>query len=142
MHKYNSTKFNNSEIGAVNAIQKKFVQKQPSRGVLSKRCSENLQQIYRRTPVLKCDLNKVALQLYWNHTSSWVFSCKFAVYFQNTFHEEHLWMAASSFHNKCFHMWLPIKWYHISNFIFDKNFVIFFQWLDLWFSVNFSDFVL
>ena len=27
----------------------------------------------------------VALQLYWNHTSSWVFSCKFAAYFQNTF---------------------------------------------------------
>ena len=25
------------------------------------------------------------LQIYWNHTSAWVFSCKFAVYFQNTF---------------------------------------------------------
>ena len=24
-------------------------------------------------------------QLYWNHTSAWVFSCKFAIYFQNTF---------------------------------------------------------
>ena len=24
-------------------------------------------------------------QLYWNYTSAWVFSCKFAVYFQNTF---------------------------------------------------------
>ena len=33
----------------------------------------------------KCDFNKVALQLYWNHTSAWVFSCKFAAYFQNTF---------------------------------------------------------
>ena len=28
---------------------------------------------------------KVALQPYWNHTSAWVFSCKFASYFQNTF---------------------------------------------------------
>ena len=36
-------------------------QKQPSRGVLRKRCSENMQQIYRRTPMPKCDFNKVAL---------------------------------------------------------------------------------
>ena len=34
-------------------------------------------------------------QLYWNHTSAWVFSCKFAAYFQNTFFKEHLWVAAS-----------------------------------------------
>ena len=33
-------------------------QKQPSRGVLIKRCSENIQQIYRKTPVSKCDSNK------------------------------------------------------------------------------------
>ena len=32
---------------------------------------------------------------YWNHTSTWVFLCKFAAYFQNTFFEEHLSMAAS-----------------------------------------------
>ena len=31
------------------------IQKQPSRGVLAKRCSENMQQIYRRTPMLNCD---------------------------------------------------------------------------------------
>ena len=37
-------------------------QKQPSRGVLRKRCSENMQQIYRRTPMSKGDFNKVALQ--------------------------------------------------------------------------------
>ena len=30
------------------------LQKQPSRGVQSKRCSENIQQIYRRTPMAKC----------------------------------------------------------------------------------------
>ena len=36
-------------------------QKQPSGGVLKKRCSENMQQIYRRTPMPKCDFNKVAL---------------------------------------------------------------------------------
>ena len=37
------------------------IQKQSSRGVLKKRCSENIQQIYRRTPMSKCDFNKVAL---------------------------------------------------------------------------------
>ena len=31
-------------------------QKQPSRDVLRKKCCENMQQIYRRTPVPKCDL--------------------------------------------------------------------------------------
>ena len=62
------------------------LQEQPSRGVLIERCSENMQQTYRRTPMPKCDFNKVANQLYWNHTSVWVFSCKFAAYFQNTFH--------------------------------------------------------
>ena len=42
-------------------------QKQPSRDDLKKRCSENMQQ------------------LYWNRLSAWVFSCKFAAYFQNTY---------------------------------------------------------
>ena len=70
-------------------------QKQPSRGVLRRSCSENLQQTYRRTPKPKSDFNKVAKQLYWSHTSAWVFSCKFAAYFQNTFSWEHLWVAAS-----------------------------------------------
>ena len=39
-------------------------QKQPPRGVPWKRCSENMQQIYNRTPMLKCGFNKAALQLY------------------------------------------------------------------------------
>ena len=38
-------------------------QKHPSIGVLIKRLSENMQQIYRRTPMSKCDFNKVAKQL-------------------------------------------------------------------------------
>ena len=53
--------------------------------ICSKFTGENMQQIYRRTPMLKCDFNIVALQLYWNHTSAWVSSCKLAAYFQNTF---------------------------------------------------------
>ena len=60
-------------------------QKEPTKGVLRKRCAENMHQIYRRTPMSKCGFNKVEKQLYWNHTSAWVFSCKFAAYFKNTF---------------------------------------------------------
>ena len=71
------------------------IQKQPSRVALKKRCSENMQQIYRRTSISKCDFNKVAKQLYWNQTSAWVLSCKFAAYFQNIFFWEYLRVAAS-----------------------------------------------
>ena len=42
-------------------------QKQPTRGVLKKRCSENMQQIYRRTPMPKCDFSKVAATLLKSH---------------------------------------------------------------------------
>ena len=43
---------------------KDYIQKQPHRGVHKKRCSENVQQIYRRTPIPKCDFNKVAKHFY------------------------------------------------------------------------------
>ena len=43
-----------------------------------KKCSENMQQISRRTPMPKCDFSKVA------------------AYFRNTFSRKHLWMAASA----------------------------------------------
>ena len=36
-----------------------------------------------------------AIQLYWNHTSAWMISSKFAAFLQNTISEEHLWRAAS-----------------------------------------------
>ena len=38
-----------------------LLQKQLSRGILKKRCSENMQQIYRRTLMLKYGFNKIAL---------------------------------------------------------------------------------
>ena len=41
------------------------IQKQPLRGVIRKKCSEDMQQIYRRTPMPKCNFNKGAKQLYW-----------------------------------------------------------------------------
>ena len=42
------------------------------RRVLSKKYSENMQQIYRRKPIPKCDFNKAVLQLHWNHTLAWL----------------------------------------------------------------------
>ena len=68
-------------------------EKQSARGALIKRCSENVQQIYRRTPMSKCDFNKFALQTYWNRLSAWVSSCKFAA--KNTLLQEHLWKTTS-----------------------------------------------
>ena len=41
-----------------------YIRQQPPGGVLRKRCSENMQQMYRRTPMPKYDFNKVAKQLY------------------------------------------------------------------------------
>ena len=63
-------------------------QKQPSRGVLRKRCSGNMQQIYRGTP-------KVAKQLYWNRTSVWMFSCNFCCIFLEHLFPRIPWRAAS-----------------------------------------------
>ena len=62
-----------------------FEQKQPSWVALRKRCSKNMQQICGKTPMLKCDFNKATLLLYWNCTSLWMLSCKFAGYFYNAF---------------------------------------------------------
>ena len=49
-----------------------WIQNQPPRGVHRNRCSENMQQIYRRILMPKCDFNKVAKHM-------------FTAYFQNTF---------------------------------------------------------
>ena len=51
-------KFSTTSIAKCLCIQ---IQKQPSTGVLIKSCSENMQKIYRRTPMPKCNFNKVAL---------------------------------------------------------------------------------
>ena len=49
--------------------------------------------------MLKWDFNKIAKELYWNHTLAWVFSCKFVAYFQNIISWEHLWRAAFTLAN-------------------------------------------
>ena len=46
-----------------------------------------MQQIYRGTPMPKCDFNKFPL--------AWVFYCKFTTYFENIFSLEHLSRTAS-----------------------------------------------
>ena len=51
-------------------------------------------KFFRRTSMAKCNFNKVVKQLYWNHTLAWVFSWKFAAYFQNIFSQEQLWRDA------------------------------------------------
>ena len=61
------------------------IQNQSSGGILRKSCSKNIQQIYKRLPMPKCDLKKFAKKIYWSHISAWVFSCKFGVHFQNNF---------------------------------------------------------
>ena len=46
-------------------------QKQPSRGGLWKRCSENMLQIYRRAPMPKCDFNKAAKKkVFWKYAAN------------------------------------------------------------------------
>ena len=63
--------FSSTDIGSCHrklaklAISRNIdMQKQPPRGFPRKRCSENIQQTYRRTPMPKCDFDKVASQLY------------------------------------------------------------------------------
>ena len=47
-----------------NDIHDIALEKQTSRGILIRRCCENMKQTYRRTPMSKWDYNKAALHLY------------------------------------------------------------------------------
>ena len=49
---------------AILSFTTSVLKKQPSKGVFIKRCFENMEQIYRRTPMPKGDFNKFAKQLY------------------------------------------------------------------------------
>ena len=61
-----------------------YHKKHPTNGVFRKRCSENMQKI-DTAPCRSVILIKLLCKLSWNHTSAWVFSCKFVAYFQNIF---------------------------------------------------------
>ena len=56
-----SSLYNDACVFEYNQCKKQ--QKQPPSGVPRKRCSENMQEMYRRTPMPKCDFNKVAVAL-------------------------------------------------------------------------------
>ena len=55
-----SLSYSLSSFAKYNGNYMKKWQKQPSRGVLKKRCSEDMQQIYRRIPIPKCHFNNGA----------------------------------------------------------------------------------
>ena len=96
----------------------RFIQKQPSRGALKKRCFENMQQIYRRTHMPKHCFNNVALQLYWNRTSARAFSCKFAAPFlKNTSVRMLLFIVHSNGKKK--RIWKTIVQASLSKHLFD-----------------------
>ena len=66
-----------------NKIKKEFEtkpvyneQKQSSRGVLKKKYSKNMQQMYWRKPRSKCDFNKVALALNEKYLKTKIKSCR------------------------------------------------------------------
>ena len=62
-----------------------YVRMQPSRGVFRKRSSESMQQIYRRTPMPKCDFNKFQnnfIEITFRHECSLLNTV--VIYFQNT----------------------------------------------------------
>ena len=66
-----SLSFNTVSIGILVAVRgpdayllESEVQKLPFRDVLKKKYFENMQQIYTGAPIPKCDLNKVAKQIY------------------------------------------------------------------------------
>ena len=65
--KFQQRTYRISLVSAIRFLKKDFDMKQPSRGVLGKRFSENMQQIYRRTPMPKCDFNTVAATLLKSH---------------------------------------------------------------------------
>ena len=55
-----------------------YYQKQSSIDAIRKRYRRY--RTYRRTPMGKCDFNKVAKQFYWSHTLTWMFYCKHEVW--------------------------------------------------------------
>ena len=65
-------------------IQRRNKRRSSALELCIERCSENMQQIYRRKPLPNCGFNKVAKQLYWHDTLVWAFSRKFPAYFKNT----------------------------------------------------------
>ena len=73
------------EMAASKQLSAAVFRKKPSRGVLRKRCSKYMLQIYRREPMPKCDFYKVAKHSYWNQTSAWLFPVNLLYIFRTPF---------------------------------------------------------
>ena len=72
------------------------LKRQPFRGVLRKRRSENMQQIYGKTSMPNCYFDKIALQLYWNRTSHGCSLVNLLHIFKTPF-PKNTWRVASGF---------------------------------------------
>ena len=71
-----------------------------------KKVFQNMQQIYMRVPMPKCNFKATLL----NRTWALVFSCKFAAYFRNTFLYKDLSTTGSALHSiiyYSFFLYLP-----------------------------------
>ena len=71
----------------------KNLQKQSPIDVRQYSCATNMQQIYRKVPMRKCDFDKVGICNFLEITI--LHGC--SPYLWNTFLEEHLWETASKF---------------------------------------------
>ena len=123
-------------------------QKQRSRGVLRKRYSENMLQIYRRTPMTKCDFKKVAKQLYFRHVCSPVtLRHIFRTYFPKKTSRRLVlifvlsmnwrndsWNFKCSYSNKPF-LKCVYYWYNLIQWIF---FILYDNWKTLFFIKDYS----
>ena len=58
-------------------------------------CSKFTEDTHAKNTHAEVRFQQSCKQLYWSHTSAWVFSSKFAAYFQNTFSSEHILTAVS-----------------------------------------------
>ena len=61
---FRNNKLQKFDVKALKSHYREEQQKHLSRAILKKRCSENMQQIYRRTLMPKSNFNKVGRQLY------------------------------------------------------------------------------
>ena len=91
-----------------------YIPQQPPKGVLRQGCSENMQQFYRRTPMPKCDFNKVAKQLK-------SYFCMGVFLYICCIFPEHFWVAATGYDS------ISIRMLKISSLCIIKPLSIIFQ---------------
>ena len=69
----------------------------------------------------------ISIKLLWNHASAWVFSCKFAAYYQNTFFKNtsgrlllNIFQVCDYHEKSCGLLFLTFLWDCITQFFFQK----------------------